>query len=159
MKRSKQFILSAGCAAVLGLTGCATQQPSFTATDADAVVQENLQKAAKKIQLSQAELYQAGMLSQQGLSRPVRVTADMQPVSIDWSGDAKQLLNKLSSDRGLDFYMTGVEQPLPVSIEVENKPYDQVMQIIQAQVGYRAQITQDAGSLALKYQRPDTQLR
>lgn len=148
-----------GCLAVIGLSGCATQKPQFTATEADAVVQENLQEAAEKIQLSQAELYQAGMLSQQGLKRPVRVTADLQPVSIDWSGDAKQLLNKLASDRGLDFYMTGVEQPLPVVIEVENKPYDEVVQMVQAQVGYRAQITQDSNALALKYQRPDTQLR
>ena len=126
---------------------------------AAAVIQDNLSEAAEKIQLSQAELYQAGMLSQRGLRRPVRVGADLQPVSISWSGDAQQLLKKLASDRGLDFYMTGVEQPLPVVIQVENKPYDQVVQMVQAQVGYRAQITQNSDALALKYQRPDTPLR
>ncbi|OWV31248.1 DotD/TraH family lipoprotein [Halomonas campaniensis] len=157
MKYSTKFTM--GCVAIITLSGCAAQQPQFEAVEADAIVQENLETAADKIQLSQAELYQAGMLSQQGLSRPVRVTADLQPVSIDWSGDAKQLLNTLASNRGLDFYMTGVEQPLPVVIKVDNKPYDQVVQMIQAQVGYRAQITQDSSSLALKYQRPDTQLR
>lgn len=157
MKYSAKIVI--GCLAVIGLSGCATQKPQFTATEADVVVQDSLQEAAEKIQISQAELYQAGMLSQQGLKRPVRVTEDLQPVSIDWSGDAKQLLNKLASDRGLDFYMTGVEQPLPVVIEVENKSYDEVVQMVQAQVGYRAQITQDSNALALKYQRPDTQLR
>lgn len=151
--------IAVGCLAIAGLSGCAAQSPKFEAQDADLIVQENLQTAAQKIQISQAELYQAGMLSQQGLKRPVRVATDLQPVSIDWSGDAKQLLDKLASDRSLDFYMTGVEQPLPVVIKVDNRPYDEVLQMVQAQIGYRAQVTQNSSSLALKYQRPDTKLR
>ncbi|MDL4860768.1 DotD/TraH family lipoprotein [Halomonas elongata] len=153
--------LAVGTLVIIGLSGCAMQknQGNSAKVGAASVIQENLSEAAEKIQLSQAELYQAGMLSQRGLRRPVRVGADLQPVSTNWSGDAQQLLKKLASDRGIDFYMTGVEQPLPVVIKVENKPYDQVVQMVQAQVGYRAQITQNLDALALKYQRPDTPLR
>lgn len=145
---------SAVLLSLLSMVGCASTQPTYQATDADVLVEENLASAAQQIQLSQAELYQAGMMSRQGLTRPVRVTSDLQKVTVSWNGDAKQLLNKLASDRGLDFYMTGVEQPLPVVIDVEEKPYDEVLQMVQAQVGYRANLIQDLSSLSLRFQRP-----
>lgn len=138
------------------LAGCASQRENYSDTSVEDIVNKNIQKSVQDIKLSQAELYQAGMLSHRGLTRPVQVKEDLQLVTIHWAGDAKELLTKMSHDRGWEFYLTGNKMPLPVSIKVDQVPFDQVMQMIQSQIGYRAQLIKKDNSLSLQYQRPRT---
>lgn len=137
----------------LAVTGCASKKPDG-AVDAQAVVDQQIMDAAQKIQMAQADLYQAGALNGQVTRIPTSIMDGRQRVTLSWQGDALQLLNKLAHDRGLEFSFMGVRMPLPVSIDVKDMPYQSVLSMLRAQVGYRANIDQTSEKLVLQYNRP-----
>lgn len=152
MVATHQSIVVLSMAVVLG--GCATPPAHQANNTAQTEVDRQILEASQKIQLAQADLYQAGALNQQTQKPSVPITADQQSVAIAWQGDASQLLKKLSSDRGLTFTAIGMAMPLPVNIDVKDVPYSTVLDLLRAQVGYRARITQQSDSLVLQYNRP-----
>lgn len=135
----------------LALTGCATQQKT---DNAQVEIDRQILEASQKIQSAQADLYQAGALNQPTTKLPISIVDNQQRVTLSWQGDALQLLNKLAHDRRLAFSFMGVRMPLPVNIDVKDAPYDTVMQMVRAQIGYRAEISQYPDKLVLQFNRP-----
>lgn len=133
------------------LTGCASQPK---VDHAQAEIDRQILEASQKIQAAQADLYQAGAINQETTKPPVSITNDSQRITLSWQGDALQLLAKLAHDRGLAFSFMGVRMPLPVNVDVKDMSYDAVMQMLRAQIGYRADINQSPDRLVLQYNRP-----
>uniref|UniRef100_UPI0011A0F4EC DotD/TraH family lipoprotein n=1 Tax=Yersinia aldovae TaxID=29483 RepID=UPI0011A0F4EC len=107
---------------------------------------------------TQAELYQYGAINQQktGLTKPIYF--DNQLINLNWNGDAVVLLGQLATQRGYSFDSTGVKLPLPITIQVKNMGYSDVLDRIQMQIGYRAGIVFDSNKRAvfLNYTSPTT---
>ncbi|HHV7525108.1 TPA: DotD/TraH family lipoprotein [Burkholderia orbicola] len=143
----------AGLLIGLALTGCATQPKT---DNAQVEIDRQILDASQKIQSAQADLYQAGALNQATTKLPVSIVDDQHRVTLSWQGDALQLLNKLAHDRGLAFSFMGLRMPLPVNIDVKDASYDAVMQMVRAQIGYRADVTQYPDKLVLQYNRPQS---
>lgn len=135
----------------LALAGCAVQP---VADNAQAEVDRQILEASQKILNSQAALYKAGALNQPVPVRPATVPEDQQRITLSWQGDALQLLDKLAHERGQVFSVIGLRMALPVNIEVSGAPYDSVMDMLRAQIGYRAEISQSAEKLVLQYNAP-----
>ncbi len=135
------------------LGGCATIKPVIPESNAQAAIDREILEAARKIQLAQADLYQAGALNSDRKKIPVRVGANDQGVTVSWQGDALQLLAKLASDRHVVLGVMGMQMPLPVNIDVKDTAYGTVLEMLRAQVGYRAEIREEAGELVLHYNR------
>lgn len=143
--------LSAALSTSLALAGCATPPAP---DNAQADVDHQILAAVQKIQAAQADLYQAGALNQATTKSPAVIEDDRQPITLSWQGDALQLLAKMAHDRGLGFSFMGSRMPLPVNIQVKGLAYDTVLQMVRAQVGYRADIETSADKLVLQYNRP-----
>lgn len=137
----------------LVLAGCATTKPKNT-PNAQSEVDRQILEASRKIQFAQAELYQAGAMNQETTKVPIPIADDLQHVTLSWQGDALQLATNLARDRGLGLSVMGVRMPLPVNINVKNAPYSTVIQMLRAQIGYRAEISQQSDKLVLQYNRP-----
>jgi defect in organelle trafficking protein DotD len=75
-------------------------------------------------------------------------------MNFGWMGDAAELLERLSKERGLEFTTSGVKLPLPISIAVKRQPLQGVLRLVQSQVAYRATVTQTAQQLLLQYNSP-----
>ena len=138
--------------AAIALTGCASKQPDVSA---QALIEQQILEASQKIEAAQVDLYQAGALNSRVVMRyPNTNLDDKQFVTIDWQGDAVQLLTKLAQDRGERFEYMGLRLPLPVNIKVNGVQYQAVLSMLRAQIGYRAAITETPGKLVLQYNRP-----
>jgi defect in organelle trafficking protein DotD len=149
-----RFILTV--TVVTSLAGCATapQPRTGPADDAQAAVDRQILAAAEKIQRAQAALYQAGALDSAVPLAASEIKDDEQRVSLTWKGDAAELVQQLARDRGWSFVTTGVRLPLPVNLTVTDEPFRSVVQLLRAQIGYRAAITLQADRLMLEYNRP-----
>ncbi|VFR81043.1 IncI1 plasmid conjugative transfer protein TraH [plant metagenome] len=75
-------------------------------------------------------------------------------ITLNWAGDALQLLAKLAHDHRLTFAFTGVRLPLPVRLDVQNSTIESVIAQVRAQIGYRAQIVEQGEGLLLQYNPP-----
>ena len=148
-RRFYPFVLSMA----LALSGCVTTRPK-TADNAQIEVDRQILDAARKIQSAQAELYQAGAVNQETTKQPISISDELQHVTLSWQGDALQLVTQLARNRGLGLSVMGARMPLPVHIDVKNAPYNTVIQMLRAQVGYRAEISQQPDKLVLQYNRP-----
>lgn len=137
----------------LALAGCATPSKTNLPNNAQVEIDQRILDASQKIQAAQADLYQAGALNNSTAKLPISIL-DGQRITLSWQGDALQLASKLAHDRGLEFSFMGVRMPLPVNVQAKDAPYDTVVQMLQAQIGYRAVITQYPGKMILQYNSP-----
>lgn len=137
------------------LTACVTTKQIKT-VDVQAEIDRQILQASQKIQLAQADLYQAGALNQIVDKPPFSISGNQQRIAIKWYGDAAQLLEKLANDRSLIFSSSGIRVPLPINIDVKDGSYEDVLNMLRTQIGYRAVITQDADKLTLQYNRPQS---
>lgn len=138
-------------------TGCSIFQHKENLADTtEARIQTNLDLAISQIEATQAELYQAGAISQQKTGISGGIYDDNQKLTLDWNGDAKQLVQKLAKQRSYSFAATGVVLPLPININVNNMSYRNVMERIQTQIGYRAgiQMNNNTREVLLNYTSP-----
>lgn len=138
---------------IAGLAGCASPAKTTT-TDLNTEIDRQLLDAAAKIQVLQAELYQAGVLSRRPPPTQSGSLDASQAITLAWQGDALQLLSRLARDRGLQFAFMGVRQPLPVNVNVRLATFDTVLAQVRAQVGYRAEITLQPDTLVLHFNAP-----
>lgn len=138
------------------LVGCATPPPpaSPPPDEAQAAVDRQILDAGRRIQRSQAELFQAGAISAPVPPAPADIRDDGQPVTLAWRGDAAELLGELAKARGLAMVTVGVKLPLPVSLTVKDEPFSGVLQLLRAQIGYRAAVRQEGERIVLAYNRP-----
>ncbi|HFS8203540.1 DotD/TraH family lipoprotein [Serratia sp. CY68758] len=138
-------------AALFGLSGCVcTPTPHSIVTPAVAVT-----PAAQSIQNITATLYQSDALNQ---VRPVlftpKITANSQRITVDWDGDAIELLSQLAHMRGLSFAYTGVRLPLPLTLHASDVTFEQVLRLVRTQIDWRAQLEQQSHELRLFFMLP-----
>jgi len=55
---------------------------------------------------------------------------------------------------GLSFATAGVKLPLPVNLSVKDEPFRGLLQLLRAQIGYRAAVRQEGDRIVLAYNRP-----
>ncbi|WP_029000943.1 DotD/TraH family lipoprotein [Azohydromonas australica] len=153
-----QVLFTASVLAAAALTGCAwTPKEPLAAgpmADAQALVDAQILDAAAKLQRSQAELFQAAALNAPVEPAAADIRDDGQPVTLTWRGDAAELLRRLARDRGLGFASAGVRLPLPVKLSVKDEPFAGVLQLLRAQIGFRAIVSQVGDRIILEYSRP-----
>lgn len=98
--------------------------------------------------------YSLNNLTPEGWQFPGRITANSQRLSVDWDGDAAELLSQLAHRRGLTLRMTGVRLPLPVTIHEQNITFETLLRLVQVQINWRASLVQTATSLEVTFLPP-----
>nr|WP_241390274.1 DotD/TraH family lipoprotein [Serratia proteamaculans]ULG14159.1 hypothetical protein 25Ep1_00058 [Serratia proteamaculans]ULG17270.1 hypothetical protein 10novelp1_00057 [Serratia proteamaculans]ULG17625.1 hypothetical protein Ep_00056 [Serratia proteamaculans]ULG17838.1 hypothetical protein Gp1_00058 [Serratia proteamaculans] len=117
--------------------------------------QAHIIHSAQDIQNTTARLNQADAINQTRSSLFIpRITANSQRISLDWDGDAIELLSQLAHQRGLSFAYTGVRLPLPLTIHVQDATFEQVLRLVRTQIDWRAQIDQQPTELRLYFMLP-----
>jgi defect-in-organelle-trafficking protein DotD len=135
---------------LLLLSGCQARQstppsPSLQPASANSA----------QLQATQQELYLKGALNQKAPHIPGSITTNSQRVSVDWEGDAIELLAQLARQRGLTFAYSGVRLPLPVSIHVNDITFENLLRQMETQIGWRATLKQPSLELHLYFALPD----
>lgn len=131
-----------------GLSGCATSTRELSG-DVNVDIDRQILDSAAKIQAVQAELYQAGVLGRTPQARSG--APGQQGITLNWQGDALTLLTTLARDQSLQFAFSGVRQPLPVNVNVRMAMFDDVLNQLRAQIGYRARLEVQGATLVLQY--------
>ncbi|HCA3439662.1 TPA: DotD/TraH family lipoprotein [Salmonella enterica subsp. salamae serovar 35:g,m,s,t:-] len=146
---------------LFALTGCTVVIPSQEQSEQAAnqkAIEDNLSDVATTLGKVQFDLSQgtAG-LNQAKKAESLHIDSDGQFVSVSWDGDAVTLLDVLAHERGQNFSYSGVRLPLPIGIHDISTPYWDVIDHIQAQIGYRAVIVidNDANELSLQFNGPN----
>lgn len=101
------------------------------------------------------QLYQNGALNQKAPQSPGTLQANSDRLSLDWEGDAVELLAQLARQRGLDFAYDGVRLPVPVSLHVSNITFEELLRNLDMQIGWRAVLKQQPLELHLYFTLPD----
>jgi len=122
--------------------------------DAQALIDQQIIDASEQIQAAQTELYLAGAINKETVKRSASILDLESKITVSWQGDALQLLNKLAHDQQLNFVFVGQRMPLPVNIVIKDRPYSEVIDMLRAQIGYRAIIEQRPDRLTLHYNPP-----
>ncbi|AKU21227.1 hypothetical protein ACZ75_06785 [Massilia sp. NR 4-1] len=138
------LVMLAGCASV------PTSQPSASV----AMIDQQILEAASKVQAAQAELYRVGALNQPAATPADADAGPAGGITLSWKGDALALLGKLAAERGMDFSPLGTHLPLPVVVNVSRASFEQVINQLRSQVGYRATIELSDNVMRLQYNRP-----
>lgn len=151
-----RLVMLGGLGILAILSGCssAPKAPPAAADNAQATVDAQILAAAEKVQRAQADLFQAAALDASVQAPPADVKDDAHRVTLSWKGDAGELLRQLAQARGLEFVSTGMRLPLPISLAVKDEPFQGVLQLLRAQIGYRAVLKQQGDKLTLEYARP-----
>ncbi|TQI77283.1 defect-in-organelle-trafficking protein DotD [Serratia fonticola] len=136
-------------AAGLLLSGCQVQQPCTSKSVNKASID------ASHLHTTQQQLWHNGALNQQSYRIPGTFTANSDRLSIDWEGDAIELLAQLARQRGLNFGYTGVRLPLPVNVHVSNITFESLLRQLETQIGWRATLKQQPLELHLYFALPD----
>ena len=144
------FFISLFVPVVLG--GC--QIPASTAVMP--LKNTDTQYNAEQIQNAQNNLYLSGAINQ--VRAPLftpGISANSQRVTLNWDGDAVELLSHLARQRGLTFNWTGVRLPLPVNLHVNGVTYQNLLRMIEVQTAWRATLHEFPGQLTLAFSQPE----
>lgn len=76
-------------------------------------------------------------------------------LSVNWDGDAIELLAQLARQRGLNFAYTGVRLPLPVSVHDKNISFEGLLRQLKMQINWRATLIQNPTELRLYFSLPE----
>lgn len=93
-------------------------------------------------------------LTEDGWLLPGRITANSQRVSVDWDGDALELLSQLAHQRGITLRYSGVRLPLPVTIHERDVSFETLLRLIRTQISWRATVTQQADAFEVVFMPP-----
>jgi defect-in-organelle-trafficking protein DotD len=153
MNTNRLILLSLVPFSILGCSSNTLKNNSETAASA---IERNIESSIKQIELVQADLYQHAAINDTKTGITGGIYHDSQQVTMKWNGDANTLLKQLAYQRGFKFVSTGVQLPLPININVNNMPYNTVIERIQTQIGYRAGIIIDNSrrEMLLSYTSP-----
>lgn len=144
-----KITILAALACVL-LSGC---QPK--PVPAASVTVQQASADASQLRNTQQQLYLDGALNQTPGRLAASLNANSDRVSIDWEGDAIELLAQLARQRGLNFAYSGVRLPLPVSVHVSNITFENLLRQLETQIGWRATLKQQPLELHLYFALPD----
>lgn len=131
------------------LSGCQAQQPHNN------VPLTQASDDASRIRSTQQQLYLDGALNQKAKRLPGSFAANSDRLSLNWEGDAIELLAQLARQRGLNFAYSGVRLPLPVSVHVDNITFENLLRQLETQIGWRATLKQQPLELHLYFALPD----
>lgn len=134
----------------LWLAGCQTHASCQTPPPAQPVP-DNVTATHNTSQ----QLYQNGALNQKAPQSPGTLQANSDRLSLDWEGDAVELLSQLARQRGLGFAYDGVRLPVPVSLHVSNITFEALLRNLDMQIGWRAVLKQQPLELHLYFALPD----
>lgn len=147
--------LACATALVLLLSGCQTQQHSLVSCTPTPPLSAATQKQIQNLQLHTQMLQQSGAINTKAFTLPPTLTANSQRVTLQWDGDAVELLATLARQRGLEFVYTGVRLPLPVDVNVKDMTFENLLSLLKVQIGWRAKLVQDGMELRLYFTVPD----
>lgn len=112
------------------------------------------QSRAQQTRIHTEALQRAGAINHRTLNLPAPVTADSQRVTVQWDGDAVELLEKLARQRGMHFVYTGTRLPLPVDVNVRDMTFANLLDLLRVQTGWRARIIRTGVELRLYFSAP-----
>lgn len=139
----KYFLCTASAVALL-LAGCQAFEPKPAPPAAP-------DPALVRLVAQQQVLWQEGVINTPAPIPADAIQANTQQVSVNWSGDAVELLSHLAIQRGARFNWTGVRLPLPVNIHVRGVTYQNLLGMIEMQTAWRATLHQLPGQLTLAF--------
>ena len=140
----KPSVLTAIAVAVL-LSGCQLAPRSQTTAPAAP------DPALVRVVAQQQVLWQEGVINTPSALPADAIVANTDQLSVNWSGDAVELLSHLARQRGARFSWTGVRLPLPVNLHVRGVTYQNLLLMIQMQTAWRADLNQLPGQLTLAF--------
>lgn len=155
--------LLATVVATLLLSGC--QQPVATRVTQMPVSPEQNAANAQRVAIVRAQQYQLWDESLVNTRTPLpadTIYSNSTRVSLDWDGDAVELLAQLARQRGLSFNYSGVRLPLPLNIHVRDMTFQNLLRIVVSQTQWRATLEQNPGQLQLNFMpipKPQPQTR
>lgn len=139
----KHFVFTAPAVALL-LAGCQVfQQKAAPPVTPD--------PALVRLVAQQQVLWQEGAINTLSPLPADAIEANTERVSVNWSGDAVELLSHLAKQRGARFNWTGVRLPLPVNVHVRGVTYQNLLLMIELQVSWRASLHQMPSQLTLAF--------
>ncbi|NWB63517.1 DotD/TraH family lipoprotein [Pseudomonas sp. F1002] len=136
-------IIFAAPAVVLLLAGCQAFQGK---APADPPVPD---PAIVRLVAQQQVLWQEGVINTPSALPADAIRANTELVSVNWNGDAVELLSHLASQRGARFTWSGVRLPLPINVHANEITYQNLLHLIAMQTAWRATLHQLPGQLAL----------
>lgn len=132
--------------AALLLSGCSRTAP---------VTVQTASTDALQIRNTQQQLYLDKAINQTSGRLAASFTANSDRLSLDWEGDAIELLAQLARQRGWNFGYTGVRLPLPVTVHVNDITFENLLLQLETQIGWRATLKQQPLELHLYFSLPD----
>jgi hypothetical protein len=143
-----RFMSIAIAALACGFAGCATQPAPVDATGQ--MLDTQLNDSAHRIDAMLGEISRAGGISAVvPKTGTVVVAGDF--VTVEWQGDAPEVLRKIADAKGLKFAVMGRPVPAPISINATNTSFVQVLENIGTQLGGRADVVLKTDALELHY--------
>lgn len=103
------------------------------------------------IRAQQYQLWNDQLLNTQSTMPADTIYSNSSLLSLDWDGDAIELLSQLARQRGLRFNYSGVRLPLPLNIHVRNITFQNTLRIIQSQTQWRATLHQYPGLIQVEF--------
>lgn len=132
------------------IIGC-TSKSKNNHEDVQKKVDEQILLSSEKIQKTQSDLYQAGVINSIPKKLPPVISGKFNAITVNWQGDASQFLEEVAKAEFKKFSTNGVKVPLPININVKNEPLAKVYVLLEAQIGYRAIIIRMPTEIILKY--------
>lgn len=130
------------------LCGCQTLPPATASTS---TAPGDLLLSAREAQAGITRLHQSNVINQTTSSFPAALRANSDRITLQWDGDAVELLHTLARQRGYRFVYTGTRLPLPVNIYVSDMTFAQVLDLIRVQTGWRASLALEGVELRLYF--------
>jgi defect-in-organelle-trafficking protein DotD len=130
------------------LAGC--QQPKSVIT-APYVPPEKTSQNVSIVRAQQYQLWDEKVINTRTPLPADTIYANSTRLSLDWDGDAIELLAQLARQRGLQFNYSGVHLPLPLNIHVRDMTFQNLLRIVESQISWRATLHQYPGLLRVEF--------
>ncbi|MBW5416289.1 DotD/TraH family lipoprotein [Pseudomonas sp. MAG002Y] len=143
-----KYSLWAAQAAALLLSGCQSfcGKPPATPTPPATVA-----PVVNRAPVQQELLWMEGAINTRSALPFDAIRTHEDLVTVDWNGDAVELLSHLARQRGQRFAWAGVRLPLPVNVRVSRVTYANLLRLIEMQTAWRATLTQLPGQITLVF--------
>jgi hypothetical protein len=134
---------------VCGAAGCASQQPPAVDTTGR-MLDAQFSESAQKIDSMMVDVARAGGVSAVApRTGKVMVSGDL--ITVQWQGDAPEVLRKLAEAKGLRFAAMGRAVPIPVSLSAIDTRFVDVLENVGTQCGGRADVVLTNDALEIHY--------
>lgn len=140
-----QFTKNTVLSCIFILCGCVYQQPKNIETNRIEVSNEAVFVAQQQLLGIQKIINTPDGIPKQA------IRSNISRVSVNWDGDAIELLSYLAKQRGQTFNWVGVRLPLPINIHVNNITYQNLLRMLNVQISWRAVLDEYSGQITLYF--------